>query len=373
MSGFERLLRGDTHIDFVGRRRRWYTVSAVLIGVSLLALGIFGLNLGLEFRGGVAVQTENPAGAAVEDVRAAVSSAGIAEARIQLVDEGRSIRVQTGPLATEVERRLVDAVAEAAGVDPTVVSLEAVGPTFGSLVARQALIALAVFLGAAALFISWRLQWRMAGAGLAALAHDLVITVGIYAVTRFEVTPATVVALLTILGYSLYDTVVVFDRVEELEEELAIDIAYPDLVNRAMNQVLVRSLNTSLTSLLPVGSLLFVGAFIFGATTLRDFALALFVGIAAGTYSSVFIAGPLLASWRKDEILRKDRKRRRPVPTGPGVPRGASATRPVGTGGRPEPRPTRPASGSPGPQGRPATGRRSLPPKNPPRPPKGKR
>jgi preprotein translocase subunit SecF len=168
------------------------------------------------------------------------------------------------------------------------------------LVARRALLALGVFLGAVIIFISWRLELKMALAGLAALFHDLIITIGVYALTGFPVTSATVVAVLVVLGYSLYDTVVVFDKVEELvglEEEKS----YTEIVNRSMNAVLARSMATSLTSLLPVGSILFVGSFLLGAPTLRDFALALFVGIAAGTYSSILIAAPLLATWKEKE------------------------------------------------------------------------
>lgn len=307
---WSRFTRGETNFDFVGLRRRWFALSGVLILVSLLGLAFRGLNLGLEFQGGALVQAPNPAAASLTDVRRALADLSLPDVRVQLVNEGAAVRIQTGPLDSDVQERLVSAVVGVTGSDRRNVSLETVGPTFGALVAKRALLALTVFLGAAALFISWRLQWKMAVTGLAALAHDVVLTVGVYAVTGFEVTPATVVALLTILGYSLYDTVVVFDRVQELEEGLADRITYSDLVNRAMNQVLARSLATSLTSLLPVGGILFVGAFILGATSLQDFALALFVGIAAGTYSSLFIAGPLLAAWREHEpewVRRRER------------------------------------------------------------------
>lgn len=301
MSRLGTVLRGETTIDFVGLRRRWLIISSVLIGLSILGFAVRGgLNLGLEFEGGVLVQSPNPVGAQVEDFRSAISADGF-EGRIQAVDDGASIRVQTGPLDPEDQNRLVETIEVVAGSDRADISLESVGPTFGALVARQAVIALVVFLGFAALFITWRLQWKMAAAGLTALLHDLVITVGVYALTGFEVTPATVVAILTILGYSLYDTVVVFDRVEEYEDSLEEEETYDAIVNRSMNQVLVRSLATSLTSLIPVGSLLFVGALILGASSLQDFALALFVGIAAGTYSSIFVAAPLLAVWKEGE------------------------------------------------------------------------
>jgi preprotein translocase subunit SecF len=185
-----------------------------------------------------------------------------------------------------------------------------VGPSFGALILRRSLLALAVFLGAVTLFMTWRMEWKMAIAGIVALVHDLVITTGVYAITRFEVTPATIVAILTILGYSLYDTVVVFDKVREMVSDYGDRMTYTDLVNRSMNLVLARSLNTSLASLLPVGSILFVGALILGASTLEDFALALFVGIAVSTYSSIFVAAPLLATWKETESEWSNRRRK---------------------------------------------------------------
>ncbi|MDH4117197.1 MAG: protein translocase subunit SecF [Acidimicrobiia bacterium] len=306
MSGWKRLMAGRTQIDFVGRRKRWYTISGVAIAVSVLALALFGLNLGLEFRGGVAVQTENPAGADVAAITDALAEIGQQNAVIQLVNDGEAVRIETPPLDQDGQDDLRRVVAEVTGSQREDLSVEAVEPRFGALLARQAVIALTVFLGAVALFITWRLEWKMALAGLAALAHDIIITTGVYAITRFEVTSATVVALLTILGYSLYDTVVVFDKVTEAAELADKSETYPDVVNRSMNQVLVRSLNTSLTSLLPVGSLLFVGSLLLGAASLQDFALALFVGIATGTYSSIFVAAPLLAEWKKDaEVGRR--------------------------------------------------------------------
>jgi preprotein translocase subunit SecF len=252
------------------------------------------------------------------------------------------VRLQTGSLDQETEARYLEAITETSGADRTDLSIEAVGPTFGGLVARRALLALLVFLGVVSLFLAWRLEWKMAGAGLAALAHDLMLTVGVYALTGFEITPATVVAILTILGYSLYDTVVVFDKVEEL---VAGDDrqTYSSLVNQAMNTVLARSLNTSLTSLIPVGSILVVGAFILGASTLREFALALFVGIGAGTYSSIFIAAPLLAAWKETEDEWSGRRRKaeerrpaRPVEA-PTPARAPAAPRPAGGGATPRP------------------------------------
>lgn len=365
MSKLGQLSRGETNIDFVGLRKRWFTISATLIAISLLALAVRGLNLGLEFQGGTLVQVQNEAGLEIQDVRDALAPLGLSDARIQFIDGGEEVRVQTEPLDPETEVELIDAVVEATESNRDDATIEAVGPTFGAQVARQAVIALVVFLGFAALFITWRLQWKMAGAGLAALAHDLVLTVGVYALTGFEVTPATVVALLTILGYSLYDTVVVFDRVEELEDTLEVDLTYSDLINRSMNQVVVRSLATSFTSLLPIGTLLFVGALLLGANSLQDFALALFVGIGTGTYSSIFFAAPLLAVWKERELewidMRERLERRaaekaareagvpiapakapkgEPGPTAPDTPpkpTGAPPRPPKGSGAKPRP------------------------------------
>ncbi len=314
-SAWRRTLAGKTAIDFVGGRRRWFTISAVLIGIALAGLALRGgLNLGLEFRGGLALETVNPAGADITQLRDALATVGEPDARIQLVDDGAAVLIQTEPIDADAQEALIEAVAAATGSPRSEISIESVGPTFGALVARRALEALIVFLAAAILFISWRLEWKMAVAGITALFHDLIITLGVYAITGFEVTPATVVAVLTILGYSLYDTVVVFDKVEELEESMGDQHTITTIVNRAMNQVLVRSIATSLTSLLPVGSLLFVGSFILGAASLRDFALALFVGIAAGTYSSIFVAAPMLGAWKEKEedwIAQRRRLERR--------------------------------------------------------------
>ncbi|MCZ6457182.1 MAG: protein translocase subunit SecF [Actinobacteria bacterium] len=292
--------RGETEIDFVGNRKRWFTISAVLLVIALGSLGVRQLNLGIEFVGGLGMQAPNPAGADVSEIRDALEAVGVEDATIQLLDDGDAVRVATPVLDQASENEAAAAFASVTGSDRADISIEAVGPSFGALVARRALIALGVFLGAVVLFISWRLEFKMAAAGLVALFHDLLITLGVYALTGFPVTPATVVAILVILGYSLYDTVVVFDKVEELVE-IEEKKSYSEIVNEAMNSVLARSLVTSLTSLLPVGSILFVGSFILGASTLRDFALALFVGIAAGTYSSIFVAAPLLAIWKERE------------------------------------------------------------------------
>lgn len=343
MSLFGRLYRGETSFDFVGARRTFLIISSILLVVSALSLAIRGLNLSLDFRGGVAVETENPANAGVAEVRDALAPLGLSDARIQLLADGQDLRVQTEALEAEQTDELVRAVAAVAGTEVIDTSVDEVGPTFGAQIAERAVLALVVFLGAAIIFMTWRLEWKMALSGIAALFHDLVITFGVYSITGFEVTPATVIAVLTILGYSLYDTVVVFDKVKENVETFD-RVTFTDIVNRSMNQVLMRSVNTSLTSLLPVGSLLFVGSFLLGARTLLDFALALFVGIAAGTYSSIAVASPLLAIWkeREDEWTRIRRRLSRisediAVPVSQPKPTAESARPRAATGATPRP------------------------------------
>jgi preprotein translocase subunit SecF len=348
MSTLRQVMEGRSEFDFVGHRKRWFLISAVLLASSMLALVVFGLNLGLEFRGGVAVQTPNPAGADVAEITEALADIGLTDVIVQLVNDGEAARVETLPLDQEAQSELRDAVAAVTGTERQELSLDAVEPRFGALLARQAIIALTVFLVAASLYMSWRLEWRMALAALAALVHDLLITVGIYAITGFPVTSATLVALLTILGYSLYDTVVVFDQVAESADEAEEGTSYPDIVNEATNHVLVRSLATSMTSLLPVGSLLFVGSILLGAASLRDFALALFVGISVGTYSSVFVAGPLLAEWKKDAAVgakRREQVERSRQPTAAYTPRLTAGSRRPPAGGSSRNRPPRPPKG----------------------------
>jgi preprotein translocase subunit SecF len=310
VSLLRRLYRSETAFDFVGNRRRWLLISSILVLVSLGSLAIRQLNLSVDFEGGTVVEVENPSGAGVSDVRDALSSIGRAGDTVQLVGGGTGIRVQTPDLDTRQEDEVIAAVAGVAGVEVNDASVESVGPTFGAQVAESALRALIVFMIVIALFISFRFEWRMSAAALTAVIHDLIVTAGVYSLVGFEVTPATVVAVLTILGYSLYDSVVVFDKVLEEIDYYGDDKRIGDIVNLSMNLVLMRSINTSLTSLLPVGSLLFVGSYLLGAATLREFALALFVGIAIGTYSSIFVAAPLIAVWKgaEERWRRVDRK-----------------------------------------------------------------
>ena len=321
MSVLTRMYRGETRFDFVGVARKTLLVSSALVVLSIILLIFKPLNLSIDFTGGVIVTVQNDADADITEVRSALGDIGQSGARVQLTGEGY-ILIQTESLDADTQDRLVVVAAEVAGTDVNAVTLDAVGPTFGAEVTHAAIEALIVFLVIVALFITWRFEWKMAMTALAALFHDLVITAGLFALVGFSVTPATVIALLTILGYSLYDTVVVFDKVTENVESMHDRYTYTEIVNTSMNQVLMRSINTSLTSLLPVGSLLFVGSLIFGAQTLKEFALALFIGIGIGTYSSIFVAAPLLALWKEREedwiIAARRAERRRggamPVP-----------------------------------------------------------
>ena len=301
MSLASRLYHGDTSFDIVGRRRLWFTISGVLVLVSLISLIVPGLNFGIDFKGGAVfrVQPERPVTEA--QVRRAVGSA----AEVVQVTENEPVQVivQTEELAQPEVARIRTELAELAGVERNDVSTENIGSKWGSTVSRKAVVALLVFLVVVTLYVSLRMEFKMAVAALVALLHDLIITCGIFALARFEVTPASVIALLTILGYSLYDTVVVFDKVRENTGSLTAmsRTTYSQATNLAVNQTMMRSLNTSLASLLPILGLLLVGSYLLGAETLKDLALALFVGVAAGAYSSIFIAPPIVAMWKEKE------------------------------------------------------------------------
>ncbi len=301
MSLASRLYHGETTYDFVGRRRLWFTISGVLLLVSLLSLFFPGLNFGIDFKGGAVFRVQPERAVTEAQVRAAVGQ----QAKVVQVTEEAPVQVivQTEELSQDQVAKIRRDLAEVAGVQSNDVSTASIGSKWGSAVSRKALTALLAFLVVVTVYVSLRMEFKMAVAALVALLHDLLITAGIYALARFEVSPATVIALLTILGYSLYDTVVVFDKVRENTGSLTSmsRSTYSDAANLAVNQTMMRSLNTSLASLLPILGLLLVGAFLLGAETLKDLALALFVGVAAGTYSSIFIATPLVAAWKERE------------------------------------------------------------------------
>jgi preprotein translocase subunit SecF len=343
MSGFARLMAGTSEIDFLGRRRLWFAISGVAILISVVAIflrptdnpcaGVLpdGLNCGIEFNGGLTISSPIPADGplgdsadldVISELEAALDPVGAGDAQVQVAsqDGGRTIQVQTRDVSEEQRARIVGTVGETVGAEPGQIASESISASFGGEITEAGLRALIVFLVVIMLFISWRFEWKMGVAAIAALFHDLIITAGVYALVGFEVTPSTVIALLTILGYSLYDTVVVFDKVEEDTAMYATTgrMTYSDAANMAMNEVFMRSLNTSLATLLPVAALLFVGAGLFGASTLEDLALALFVGILMGAYSSICFATPLLATLKerepkyrnvRQEVLRRSRSR----------------------------------------------------------------
>ena len=295
-----------TNFDFTGRSWRWAILSGTVILIALVAMFTRGLNLGIDFEGGTSWQVPvRGKSASVSDVRDVIRPLGLGDAKVLVLegDSGRSVRVQSKDINPAAEDKVTDALAQYGGVERTEVSVDTVGPTFGDQVRNNAIKALVVFFLVVAAYLAIRFEWKMAGAAIVAVVHDIIVTVGVYALTGFEVTPATVVAFLTILGFSLYDTVVVFDKIKENEATIGTvrGDSYSKMVNRSMNQVLMRSLSTSFVAVLPVASLLFVGAGLFGALALRDFALALFVGLITGAYSSIFVATPLLAWWKERE------------------------------------------------------------------------
>ena len=296
-----RLYHGETAYDFVGRRRIWFVVSAVVIAAGLLSLGTQGLNYGIDFKGGTSWEVKAP-GVSVEETRDKLRPFGLADAKIQIAG-GDTVRVQSDTRTPEEQVEVTRGMAELGGVDPGQVSVNDVGPSWGKDVTKKARTALIAFFVLISAYIWLRFEWKMAVAALSAVVHDIFVTVGVYSLSRFEVTPATVVAFLTILGYSLYDTIVVFDKVDENTRGLSAagKMTYSDTVNLSMNQVLMRSLNTSLVAILPILSILLIGAGVLGAITLKDFGLALLIGLLTGAYSSIFIAAPVLAMLKERE------------------------------------------------------------------------
>lgn len=309
------LYTGEKSINFVGRRKTWYTISLVLIIISIV--GPFlrgGFTLGIEFTGGSQFQVHVVDGERDQAIAAATVEEVLpgSAPRISLVGQ-TDIRVQTEQLEDTQSRELHAALAEAYGVAETEVTASYIGALWGQDITRQALVALVVFIAFAAVVMALYFRtWKMSLAALIALFHDLIITAGIYGISGFEITPAAVIGFLTILGYSLYDTVVVFDKIREntAPGELNDRRTFAESVNLAVNQTLVRSINTSVVALLPVGSILFIGAFVLGAGTLRDIALALFIGILVGAYSTIFIAAPVYVQLRQNEpAIQKQEER----------------------------------------------------------------
>jgi preprotein translocase subunit SecF len=347
-----RLYHGETAFDFVGRRRIWFVFSAVVIMAGLLSLGTQGLNLGIDFEGGTSWEVPAP-GVSVSEARDAVRPLGLGDATIQIIGDDR-VRVASDNVSPEQQERISQALAEVAGAEISAVSVNDVGPSWGQAVTNKARNALVVFFILISIYISLRFEWKMAVAALAAVVHDIFVTVGVYSISRFEVTPATVVAFLTILGYSLYDTIVVFDKVEENAKGLAASgrFTYSDTVNLSMNQVLMRSLNTSIVAIMPIVSILVIGAGVLGATTLNDFGLALFVGLLTGAYSSIYIAAPILAMLKEREPRYAGIRQRLTAKGGAGLltPAAAAALASGGGGTSAAPRPRQGAKPAPRPR-----------------------
>lgn len=300
-----RLYRGEVSYNIVGNWRRWYVLSGVIVILALVGLFGRGLNFGIEFSGGAEFQVPSQS-CSLEGVRSAALQAGAQDPTVTQLG-GTRFRVQTAELTPTVSADVVKALASTCGTSADEVKVQLVGSTWGGEITSKAVSGLLVFLVAVSLFLSIYFEWRMAVAALVALAHDLLITIGIYALVGFEVTPATVIGLLTILGFSLYDTVVVFDKVKENTKGVAAQSrqTYSEAANLAVNQTIVRSINTSIVALLPVAAILFVGAGLLGAGTLKDLALALLIGTAAGTYSSIFVATPFLCQLKERQPVMK--------------------------------------------------------------------
>jgi len=307
-----RLYRGETAFDFIGRRRWWFAISSLVILASCISFTTRGLNLSIDFKGGTSWSVISKT-LTVPEATAIAKANGVNNPTVveltNLHSGQKTIEVTTdltGKTATAHEaivNGVQDGLAAASHTSPNSISVTDVGPTWGSNVTKKAIEALIVFFILVTLYISIRFEFKMAVAAIVAVIHDVTITAGIYSLTGFQVTPDTVVAVLTVLGYSLYDTVVVFDRIRDNSQGLGASgrITYSDMVNLSMNQTLARSINTSLVAIIPVLSVLVIGAFVLGDTTLEDFGLALVIGLTSGAYSSIFIASPLLAIMKERE------------------------------------------------------------------------
>jgi preprotein translocase subunit SecF len=307
MNVLARLYRGETRFDFIGTRKRWYLASLVLIAICLSSFVWRGFNVGIDFKGGTQFQIAVAnSSISTKDAEEAMSATGeIPEGASQQVGSGstRQIIIKTKELKQAEQAKVTTKLAEELHISKNKISVDSVSSSWGSEITNKAVQGLLVFLLVVFAYISVRFEWRMAVAAMVALIHDLVVSAGIYSIVGFELTPSTIVGLLTILGFSLYDTVVVFDKVSENSKDLdaTAQMTFSEAANLAVNQTLMRSINTSLISLLPVGGLLFVGAGLLGVGTIKDLALILFIGLAVGAYSSLFLATPVLVELKERE------------------------------------------------------------------------
>ncbi|MEU5163183.1 protein translocase subunit SecF [Streptomyces sp. NPDC020875] len=305
-----RLYRGEIGYDFVRHRKFWYGVSILITIAAIAGVAIRGLNMGIEFKGG-AVFTTPSTKVSVADAREYAEEASGHPAIVQKLGND-TLRIQVAQLNTDQAAQVKSDLARDLKIDADKLGAELVGPSWGKQIANKAWTGLAIFMVLVVIYLAIAFEWRMAVAALIALIHDLTITVGVYALVGFEVTPGTVIGLLTILGYSLYDTVVVFDGLKEGAKGITKQnrYTYSELANRSLNGTLVRSINTTVVALLPVAGLLFIGGGVLGAGMLNDISLSLFVGLAAGAYSSIFIATPLVADLKeRDPQMKALRKR----------------------------------------------------------------
>jgi preprotein translocase subunit SecF len=287
------------HVDFMGRKRWWFALSGFFIVLSIVGLFWRGLNFSLDFKGGTLLTFSEANRASVAELQGTLAKYGLRDTKVEILGSNQ-VQIKSKSLTILGTRadQLRAELARQAGITANDINEKDVGPTWGGTISRKAINGLVIFLILVSLYITLRFEWKMAVSALAALFHDLIITAGIYALVGREVTPETVIAILTILGYSLYDDVVIFDKIKENTESAALVArdTYAGVVNLSLNQTLMRSVNTSLVVLLPIGSLL-----LFGGQTLKDFAFALFVGVASGTYSSIFVAAPILSMLKESE------------------------------------------------------------------------
>ncbi|WP_406150677.1 protein translocase subunit SecF [Streptomyces sp. NBC_01012] len=306
-----RLYRGEVGYDFIGNRKIWYGISILITITAIVGLAVSGLNMGIEFKGGAVFTTDAKAKVSVSQAHEDAVAASGHEAIVQELGNG-GLRIQI----TEVDTKKADSIkaqlSEDLGVPEAKINADLVGPSWGKQIANKAWTGLGIFMVLVVIYLAIAFEWRMAIAALVALIHDITITVGVYALVGFEVTPGTVIGLLTILGYSLYDTVVVFDSLKEGTKGITKQTrwTYSEIANQSINGTLVRSINTTVVALLPVAGLLFIGGGVLGAGMLNDISLSLFVGLAAGAYSSIFIATPLVADLKERDPQIKALKKR---------------------------------------------------------------
>ncbi|MGP2436390.1 protein translocase subunit SecF [Streptomyces sp. JW3] len=306
-----RLHHGEVGYDFVKNRKIWYGISILITITAIVGLSVRGLHMGIEFQGGAVFTTPKNVSASVSQAEEHAETASGHDAIVQQLGDG-SMRIQIAGIDTDKSDQIKKELAKDLKVDAEQINAELVGPSWGDQIANKAWQGLGIFLVLVVIYLAIAFEWRMALAAFVALIHDITITVGIYALVGFEVTPGTVIGLLTILGYSLYDTVVVFDSLKEQTKDITKQTrwTYAEIANRSINSTLVRSINTTVVALLPVAGLLFIGGGVLGAGMLNDISLSLFVGLAAGAYSSIFIATPLVADLKEREPKMKALRKR---------------------------------------------------------------